>query len=183
MTSSSELVTVEHRKQSTRTAQSRTGVADMVRGSPAGDLSLRTEELRRSSRDRPSVRPSLHRRQLESGPYRQWFRGRDCRYVERDVQLRHRPSRSQAFPGSRDRHRPWRITEWRASGFSAERSNSNALDGFGKRGAVQGTFFSRVFAPDHFSTQTTLQSHVSSVHSSSSMQGEMPVRWLIEIGR
>src|SRR5467141_488703 len=33
--------------------------------------------------------------------------------------------------------------------------------------------------PDHFSTQTTLQSHVSSVHSSSSVQGEMLVRWLI----
>src|SRR5882762_3203219 len=30
-----------------------------------------------------------------------------------------------------------------------------------------------------FSPQTTLQSHVSSVHSSSAVQGEMPVRWLI----
>src|SRR6266403_2174718 len=37
------------------------------------------------------------------------------------------------------------------------------------------------FAPDHFSRQTTLQSHVSSVHSSSSVQGEMLVRWLIVV--
>src|SRR6266478_6100790 len=42
-----------------------------------------------------------------------------------------------------------------------------------------GLFFFGVFAPAHFKNQTTLQSHVSSVHSSSSVQGEMLVRWLI----
>jgi outer membrane protein insertion porin family len=60
-----------------------------------------------------------------------------------------------------------------------KRSKSNALDGFGESGAVQGIFFFRVFAPARFSKQTTLESQTSSVHSSSSVQGEMLVRWFI----
>jgi len=105
-------------------------------------------------------------------------RGRDCRYVEWDVQLRHRPSRSQAFPGSATgtvlaNNRVAR------NGFSAERSNSNALMASVNAERSGHFLFLEFFAPrSFFDADNPAEPCV--IRSLILLgQGEMLVRWLI----
>jgi hypothetical protein len=69
----------------------------------AGDLALRTVQLRRSSCHRPVIDPALRRGQLAARTHRRRFGGRESRTAERHVRLLGQTPRTTDHSRSRDR--------------------------------------------------------------------------------